>query len=75
MYGKTINIFRISSICAVQLAKSSFASTLYRKRGLFLKNVRLKLNMIVRPGIVIKSLMNIRTKNQLKMRAFAPFFG
>ena len=29
------------------IAKSSFASTLYRKRGLF-ENVRLKLNMIVR---------------------------
>ena len=26
--------------------------------------MRLKLNMIVRPGIVIKSLMNIRTKNR-----------
>ena len=42
------------------IAKTSFASTLYRKRGL-VKNVRLTLNMIVRPGIVIKFLMNIRT--------------
>lgn len=32
--------------------------------------MRLKLNMIVRPGIVIKSLMNIRTNKKRANRLF-----
>ena len=40
----------------------TFASTLYRKRGL-LRNVRFW-NMIVRSGVFIKSLMNIRTRKR-----------